>query len=226
VLFLLGGIGALSIHFYKPFTQYPVSFFMQSDEKQPHSALERFGANKVIPDLLREEILLALSYYPELLHTHIEFVILSPSIKKSIMLAQPQVPTLFRARTKRGYVIKISRYFKGDAQPLPIETIPQNILVGWVGHELGHIMDYLDRSVWAMVRYGLGYLLSRRYLMRAERTADLHAISHGLGEKIIATKNFILDHAHLPERYKEKIRRLYVSPEETVLLVEEYEKKM
>ncbi len=199
---------------------------MQKEEKQPGSTLDRFGTNKVIPDLLREEILLALSYYPELLPTHIEFVILSPSIKKSIMQAQPLVPTLFRPKARRGYVIKISRCFKGDVQPLPIETIPQNILIGWVGHELGHIMDYLDRSVWSMARYGLGYLLSRRYFMQAERAADLHAISHGLGQKIIATKNFILDHAHLPEHYKEKIRRLYLSPEETVLLVEEYEKKL
>ncbi|MPR32669.1 hypothetical protein [Salmonirosea aquatica] len=200
---------------------------MQNDKKQPESTtLVRFGNKKIIPDLLREEILLALSYYPELLHTHIEFVILSPSIKKSIMQAQPLISTLFRTRAERGYVIKISRYFQGDSHLLPIETIPQNILIGWVGHELGHIMDYLDRSVWSMARYGLGYLFSRRYLMQAERTADLHAISHGLGEKIIATKNFILDHAHLPERYKEKIRRLYVSPEETVLLVEEYEKKL
>lgn len=169
---------------------------------------------------------MALSYYPELLHTHIEFVILSPSIKKSIMQAQPLISTLFKPKARRGYVIKISRYFKGDLQPIPIETIPRNILVGWVGHELGHIMDYLNRSVWSMVRYGLGYLLSRRYLMQAERAADLHAISHGLGEKIVGTKNFILDHAHLPERYKAKIRRLYLSPEETLLLVEEYEKKM
>ena len=199
---------------------------MQKEEKQPGSTLDRFGTNKVIPDLLREEILLALSYYPELLPTHIEFLILSPSIKKSIMQAQPLVLTLFRPKYRRGYVIKISRCFKGDVQPLPIETIPQNILIGWVGHELGHIMDYLDRSVWSMARYGLGYLFSRRYFMQAERTADLHAISHGLGQKIIATKNFILDHAHLPERYKEKIRRLYLSPEETVLLIEEYEKKL
>jgi hypothetical protein len=199
---------------------------MHNIPKQPAATLDRFGNNKVIPELLREEILLALSYYPELLPTRIKFVILDPSIKKSIMLAQPLVPTLFKPKAERGYVIKISRYFKGDSQPVPIETIPQNILIGWVGHELGHIMDYLDRSVWSMIRYGLGYLFSRRYLMQAERAADLHAISHGLGEKIVATKNFILDHAHLPERYKAKIRRLYLSPEETVLLVEEYEDEL
>ena len=77
-----------------------------------------------------------------------------------------------------------------------------------------------------MIRYGLGYLFSKRYLMQAERAADLNAISHGLGTKIVGTKNCILDHADLPEHYKAKIRRVYLSPEEAILLIEEYEKKL
>ncbi|WP_373512300.1 hypothetical protein [Persicitalea sp.] len=199
---------------------------MKKDAQHPGSTLERFGKNKVIPDLLKEEILLSLSYYPELLDTPIEFRILDPSIKKSVMLAQPLINTIFKSKVERGYVIKISRHFKDIQHALPIEEIPQEVLIGWIGHELGHVMDYLNRSVWEMAKYGLGYLFSRRYLMQAERSADLFAISHGLGEKIVATKNFILDHAHLPQRYKDKIRRLYVSPEETVLLVEEYKAKL
>ena len=199
---------------------------MKNDIKYPGSTLERFGQNKVIPDLLKEEILLSLSYYPELLATPIEFRILDPSIKKSVMLAQPALGTLLGPSAGRAYVIKISRYFKDESHALPIEQIPQEVLIGWIGHELGHVMDYLERSVWEMAKFGLGYLFSRRYLMQAERTADLFAISHGLGEKIVATKNFILDHAHLPARYKEKIRRLYVSPEETLILIEEYKAKM
>jgi len=199
---------------------------MQNDVQHPGSTLERFGKNKVIPDLLKEEILLSLAYYPELLETPIEFRILSPNIKKSVMLAQPIVNTLFKPKAERGYVIKISRYFKGDDRPLPIEQIPQEVLIGWIGHELGHVMDYLNRSVWEMLEFGVGYFFSSRYFMQAERAADLFAISHGLGDKIVATKNFILDHAHLPERYKEKIRRLYLSPEETLLLIEKYKAKL
>jgi len=199
---------------------------MQNDAQHPGSTLERFGKNKVIPDLLKDEILLSLSYYPELLETSIEFRILSPNIKKSVMLAQPIVNTLFKPKAERGYVVKISRNFKGDDRPLPIEQIPQDVLIGWIGHELGHVMDYLNRSVWEMMQFGVGYFFSSRYFMQAERAADLFAISHGLGDKIVATKNFILDHAHLPERYKKKIRRLYLSPEETLRLIEEYKTKL
>ncbi len=189
--------------------------------KSPGSTLNRFGKNKIIPALLREEILLSLSFYPNLLDTHIKFVIVDPAIKSSVMQAQPELKTMFKPEGQRGYLIRISRYFRGDDVSLPIEEVPQNILIGWIGHELGHIMDYLDRNAFEMARFGIGYLTSRRYLMQAERRADQFAISHGLGENIVATKNFILDHADLPERYKAKIRRLYLSPEETIMLIEE-----
>ncbi len=176
--------------------------------------------------MLREEILLSLSYYPELLDVCIKFVLISPMIKKSVMQAQPEFRSYFTPGKKRHYVIRISRYFKGGPDVLPIETLPRRVLIGWIGHELGHVMDYEERDFWQMARFGFGYLFSSKYLMRAERTADSFAISHGLGKKILATKNFILDHAHLPERYKKKIRRLYLSPEDAVELIEHYEARL
>lgn len=200
-----------------------------SSEKKLESTtdtLNRFGQNKLVPELLREEILLSLSFYPELLATTIQFVIVDPAIRSSVMQAQPELKTILKSEGQRSYRIRISRNFVGDSDSLPIETIPQKILIGWIGHELGHIMDYLDRNALQMAQFGIGYVTSRRYLMQAERRADLFAISHGLGDYIVATKNFILDHAELPERYKAKIRRLYLSPEETLLLIEEYKHKI
>ncbi len=210
----------------KPFFRAERLVKMSYQDKHPADTLDRFGHNKVFPALLREEILMALSYYPELYPTCIEFVLVEPYIKKSVMQAQPEFRSYFTPGKKRSYVIRISRYFKGGPDVLPIETIPQNVLIGWIGHELGHVMDYQERNFWEMARFGIGYLLSNRYLMRAERTADSFAISHGLGKKIMATKNFILDHTYLPERYKNKIRRLYLSPEDALLLIEEYESKL
>jgi hypothetical protein len=198
-----------------------------TDPQHPGDTLERFGNKKVIPDLLREEILLSLSYYPELYDICIEFVIVDPYIRKSVMQAQPEFISYFTIGKKRSYVIRISRFFNIESDEIiSIEALPRPVLIGWIGHELGHVMDYQERNFWEMARFGIGYLFSNRYLMRAERTADMFAISHGLGQKIIATKNFILDHAHLPERYKEKIRRLYLSPEDALELIDEYHTKI
>lgn len=185
----------------------------------PEVDLEQFSQNKVIPDTLRKEILTALSYYPELKGTKIHFIF-KDNIKKSFMQAQPLVKTMLRSRGEREYVIFISHYFKIGLERIFIHAVPFGVLVGWLGHELGHVMDYKDRSFFSLLKFGFGYILSKAYLIEAERVADTHAIQHGLADRIIETKNYILNHAHLPERYKSKIRRLYMPPEEVMMMVE------
>jgi hypothetical protein len=59
----------------------------------------------------------------------------------------------------------------------------------------------------------------------AERVADTYAVERGLGKYIIATKRFILDHAELPQSYKDKIARLYLSPDVIVEMVKKMEAK-
>jgi hypothetical protein len=130
------------------------------------------------------------------------------------MQAQPVLRSFFTSR--RAYQINISALFRLTHAAVPIHQLPPEILIGWIGHELGHIMDYESRSVWGMIRFGLGYLVSPKYVKRAERVADTYAVNHGLGSYIIATKHYILDHTSLPDKYKQKIARLYLSPDDIV----------
>lgn len=178
--------------------------------------LEKFRINKTIPKVLEGEILKALSFYPSLIPVDIRFVF-KQRIKGSVMQAQPRIGTLFGAT--RCYQINISALFRLTHAATPIHQMPSDILVGWIGHELGHIMDYEQRSLWGMVRFGAGYLLSETFVREAERVADTFAVNHGLGGYILQTKHFILDHAALPEKYKRKIARLYLSPDDIVAQV-------
>ena len=177
------------------------------------SELDSFRENKNIPKIIEEEVLKALSFYPELRNTRINFVF-KQHIKKSVMQAKPDVKMLLKG--KRSYNINISSLFKLTTTAIPIHQIPKDILVGWIGHELGHIMDYENRSILGMIRFGLGYVFSTTYLRKAEKTADTYAVNHGLGWYILQTKNFILNHADLSEKYKSKIARLYLSPDDIV----------
>jgi hypothetical protein len=45
-----------------------------------------------------------------------------------------------------------------------------------------------------------------------------------MGNYILATKDFILNHTSLSENYKSRIKRLYMSPEEIMVLVDELQK--
>lgn len=190
-------------------------------QKDPqNSSLVAYGKHKTIPQELEEVILTALSFYPELASTRIEFIY-HEDIRKSVMQAQPKVLSLLRGKRKRVYKVKISRYLKLNHDQLDITTLPFEVLVGWIGHELGHIMDYKDRSGLAMVGFGAKYWLSVKFLKGAERRADLFALEHGLGDRIMSTKNFVLNHEHIPVLYKKRLKRLYMSPEEFTRLLSE-----
>ncbi|AKD55510.1 hypothetical protein [Spirosoma radiotolerans] len=175
--------------------------------------LSRFRTNKTIPAILEKNVLTALSFYPELTDTSIHFVF-KQAIKSSVMQAQPVFSSLLASRNKRAYRINISALFKLTHTAIPIHQLPDAIMIGWIGHELGHIMDYESRTNLEMVGFGLGYVFSAAYVKKVERIADQYAVTHGLGQYLIHTKRFILDHAELPQAYKDKIARLYVSPEE------------
>ena len=201
----------------------------ENNEKDfsPHSPdmidkidLEHFAVNKTIPDEIREVTLMALSHFPELLDVDIEFV-LKKKIKGSVMQAQPKVGSLlFNSRDNRKYKINISRYLELDDEWLPIEEVPENVLLGWIGHELGHVMDYLEKSRLGLISFGFRYVTSNAFVTQAEITADSYAVAGGLGNNLVDTKNFILNNDRLPEEYRNKIRDLYMSPGEIMTLVD------
>lgn len=176
--------------------------------------------HKEIPDVLAQEIKVALSYYPELAETPIAFRF-KKDIKKSTMQAQPAFGSLLNPRAKRKYFVFISEKIQIETESFKITDIPSDVLIGWIGHELGHIMDYKNRSSLGLVWFGLKYLYFPKFIREAERAADTFAVSHGMGKYILVTKDFILNHAHISAKYKARIKRLYLSPEEIMLLINE-----
>ncbi|MDB5119606.1 MAG: hypothetical protein JWN56_824 [Sphingobacteriales bacterium] len=188
------------------------------------SELLSYKNHKHIPPVIEKNVLKALSFYPELKNTTINFVF-KKNIKNSVMQAQPVFNTLIGDKENRTYQINISALFKLTHSATPIHQIPDDIMVGWIGHELGHVLDYENRSNLGMIAFGLSYYFSDKYVKNAERRADTYAVDHGLGQYIVATKRFILDNAELPQRYKDKIARLYLSPDDIVEQVRKLEQK-
>ncbi len=180
------------------------------------------NAQHIVHDSIQEEARIALSHYPELADTPITFKF-KKEIKKSTMQAQPIFWSLFKSRKKREYVVLISEKIKISGKEYLTKDVPKNIMIGWLGHELGHIMDYQDRSSLNLIWFGAKYTFSGSYLKEAERAADTYAVSHGMGSYIVETKNFILDNAKIQEKYKARIRKFYLSPEEIMAMVEERE---
>ena len=183
---------------------------------------ERIIRNKIIPPQIEAACREALQHYPELNTKKIIFKF--QKTVGSTMFAQPLPNFLFRSVMRRGYVIKISNNVDLE-NGIRIADMPHDVLVGWIGHELGHVMDYEQKSNWKLVKFGIGYLFSARYRVGSEKVADLFAIEHGLGEFILKTKNYILDHSSISEKYKDKIKNIYLSPEETLAMINQMDAK-
>ncbi|NJW51673.1 hypothetical protein HC175_01925 [Salinimicrobium sp. CDJ15-91] len=181
--------------------------------------------NKIIPESIFEEAKTALSFYPELKDVEIEFRY-KEDIKKSFMQAQPRFSNLFKGKKNRSYFIYISSRFLIEEEEFSMAEVPSEVLIGWLGHELGHIMDYREKSAMGLVIFGLRYVTSENYIKEAERAADTYAVHSGMGDYILATKDFILNHSHLSDHYKERISRLYLSPEEILVLVNKLEEDL
>ncbi len=183
------------------------------------------SAQHDIPNIINAEIKKSLSYYPELVNTKISFKF-KKNIKKSTMQARPSFGSFFKSKKNRSYLILISETFKISDKRFLTKHIPSDILIGWIGHELGHIMDYQNRSKLNLINFGIRYLFSENHIVEAERAADTFAVNHGMESYILKTKNFILNHADINENYKNRIKRFYLSPEEIMELVNTRNEKL
>jgi len=171
------------------------------------------------PDSIKKEVELALNYFPQLEYVHITFKF-KRDIKKSTMQAQPDFKSLFTPRSKRKYYIFISEKFKISGQEFETVDIPSDIITGWIGHELGHILDYEERGTLNLIWYGIKYLYLENHIRDAERSADTFAVNQGMEDYILKTKNFILNHADIDPDYRKRIKKYYLSPEEIMQLVQ------
>lgn len=175
---------------------------------------------KVIPENIKPEVEVALEHFPELQDVPIEFKF-KKNIKKSVMQAQPTFSGIFKSKENRSYKILISEKFKITGEEYRTTNVPKDVLIGWIGHELGHVMDYQNRSSLNLVAFGFRYAFLKEYVKKAERAADSFAVLRGMADYIIKTKQFILENAKIDPLYKERIKEYYLSPDEIMEMVKE-----
>lgn len=167
----------------------------------------------IAPKSIVNEAEKSMEGFPDLHKIPVEFKVKN-NLNGSIMMAQPNFRDILKKRRHRKYLVLVSESFTIGTKTFSTLKLPSEIKIGWFAHELGHIQDYQSLSSLGLLRFGLLYLTSKKFMKSAELRADTFATQAGYGDYLIATKNFILNHAELPETYKAKIRRYYPSPDQ------------
>lgn len=175
---------------------------------------KEFGNKKQYPPQFEKQILIALSYYPELKNTPILF---RSRIRHSIAVTRATLGGVFESTKKRHYVVTISDSTEAMLMPILFTKLSFNAQVGVIGHELGHVVQYAAKNTAQLAKY-IVKNVSAKYIDRFEYHADSICIAHGLGYQLLEWSSFVRkamntenwdgpDYAHRPKK-----RERYMNP--------------
>ncbi len=178
------------------------------------------NAHKV-PNDLKPSFGEAVSFFPDLKNTQIELKLASIS---STMQAHPEITFRNLLSKKRKFIIKVNNDFKTN-KTLNYKELSNDILVGWIGHELSHIVDYQNRSFLSLIGLGINYYLSSSFRSEVENFADKSTVYRGLGKELLSGVVYSIENTEISKEYQNKLVENYYSPKELKEIIAEYEMK-
>jgi hypothetical protein len=148
---------------------------------------KEFGNNKVYPPQFEKQILIALSYYPELKNSPILFRIRK---RHTGLNTRATWAGVFQSSRKRHFVITISDSTENALMPVLFKNLPFNAQVGVMGHELAHAVDFFHMTTRQIILHALKNV-SAKYIDRFEFNTDAICIAHGLGYQLLEWSSYV-----------------------------------
>jgi hypothetical protein len=197
----------------------------REDERDSLLVVERldtlraaYGTNKRFISAVEVPALAALSYYPELKSTRIEFKLAKIN---TTLNARPTIGSLlFRSRGNRKYVIRLNEQQVDSI--IRFQDVPFAGKVGVLGHEFGHLVDYSDRSFFGILGRLLAYT-SKKRKAAFEKEIDLLTIQRGLGKELYTWSYYVLYQSNAQATYKAFKAQIYLTPEEILEIINDPE---
>lgn len=141
-----------------------------------------FGKDKTMPKEFENQILMALSYFPELKETKIKFKLKN---RKTPLATRPTYFSMLRSAKKRTYIITISKKSTHYLNAIVLKNIGYNAQIGVLGHELSHISDYINKGFGDMFAVATNEVFFKKKVDNYEFKTDLNCINHGLGYQLL-----------------------------------------
>jgi hypothetical protein len=172
------------------FSQVPVKQFEHAGFSAEDSLtlLKKYGRNKELIPQFALQTLIALSYYPELVNTHVRFIYRHAY---ETLETKPDFPALLNKSGKRSFTVTISDSSIPRIEPILLKNMDFNAQIGIIGHELSHVADFANQTLLHLMGSGIEHVLSAAYIDRFEYRTDSLCIAHGLGYQLLAWSTFI-----------------------------------
>ena len=174
--------------------------------------MEEYGQNKTLPKGYEYQALLALSHYPELKDTPIDFLFEPVFLP---LASRPSPVTVLLPWLERRYWVVISNKSKPFFEAILFHRLPFNEQVGVLGHELAHSVFYQDKHAYELAQIAYRYQHDNEYRISFERATDERAIAHGLGYQLYDYAFFVRKaFGDTPQEIAAEEGGMYLSPKE------------
>ena len=189
LLLVSAGLGATTqpVDKISPPHRIPQEDISASMEAEFDSLYKIFGKNKVMPKQLEKQIIYALSFFPELIDTKIEFRLTKST--DGIISTRPFIGSVLKRASKRTYLVLINDTTSSRRMPSFVNG-PVNGQVGILGHELCHIVYFSHRNSFGLIGLGVAHI-STPFMDRFENKTDSMDIERGLGHQLISWVEYL-----------------------------------
>lgn len=185
------------------------------------SLVEAYGKNKTLAKGFEIQCLLALSHYPELKETPIDFLV-QPAFLP--LASRPDPTSVLFPWIKRKYLVVISNASADFFEPILLHNTPFNEQIGIIGHELAHTVYYQDKSALQLAYIAYCYEYDGSFQIDFERETDKRAIAHGLGYQMYDFAFFVRKaFGDSQEEIAAEEGDMYLSPKEISAEMEKYD---
>ena len=130
------------------------------------------------------------------------------------MQAQPTPNFIFKRKNKRAYCIFVND--NPELTGINYQDLSFNALVGWIGHEFAHLIDYSSMNNRELLGFIATYVFDKREMRKTERQADKETIKRGLGIQLLDGVVFFEKNEKVSKRYRKRKKKNYLSEEEII----------
>ncbi|MCE3278495.1 MAG: hypothetical protein K0S44_686 [Bacteroidetes bacterium] len=173
---------------------------------------KEYGRFKEIPQKYETAILKALSCFPELKDTKIQFRL---KHKGSVPYnTKPSLSSFFGQSYEREYLIDLLEDAEQPTFYALFKNLTQESQIGVIAHELSHVVQYESLTKGELIKFIAFYLIPE-FKQKIEQAADMGAIIHNCGKELLEHAIFIRS---IPGYIEERpeINENYLSPIEIV----------
>ena len=93
---------------------------------------------------------------------------------------------------------------QGKNKALDIDSLSETVKIGWIAHELGHIIDYESRNVFSLFMMAPYYVWVPSFKRNIEQSVDIITIRHSCGYEHCEGVEYLLYKSNATEPYKKR----------------------